>query len=215
MPTRLLYEKICTSATLAQLTGDEERFFYRLMVQCDDFGRFHADPIILRNRCFQRMEDIRSADVAAWRDRLEQVELIRVYTVAGEQYLEMLTWSGYQRQRASKPKYPDPPTNDSNSPPVAAECGSRVVKTRNPVAGSRGPVAGGRWPVAREPQAAAAQVGAAAPGRGRTKSSSPTNGVMATPPALPPPKLEPGEEWIEPGHPDYSPLVGRYKRVRV
>lgn len=57
--------------------------------------------------------------------------------------------------------------------------------------------------------------GAVAPGRRRTTDDRVTNGTMPTPPAHPPPKLPPGEEWIEPGHADYSPLVGRYKRVRV
>jgi len=57
--------------------------------------------------------------------------------------------------------------------------------------------------------------GAAAPGRGRTKPPELANGIAPPPPAHPPPKLDPGEEWIEPGHPDYDPIAGRYKRVRV
>lgn len=58
--------------------------------------------------------------------------------------------------------------------------------------------------------------GAAAPAGKRARSADvATNGVMPSPPSHPPPKLPPCEEWIEPGHPDYSPLVGRYKRVRV
>jgi hypothetical protein len=49
----------------------------------------------------------------------------------------------------------------------------------------------------------------------RAKAHESANGVMPLPPPHPPPKLGPGEEWIEPGHPEYSPLVGRFKRVRV
>lgn len=214
MPTRLLYEKICTSATLAGLSADEERFFYRLMVQCDDFGRFHADPVILRNRCFQRMEDIKSTDVRAWRDRLEQAGLIRIYAVDQEEYLEILTWAAYQRQRASKPKYPDPPADDGTPPQVAAECGSRVVKTRRPEAGSREPEAGSREPETPTPQPPSPPAGKGERRRPR-RNHERTNGALLHPPPDPPPKLEPGEEWIEPGHPEYSPLVGRFKRVRV
>lgn len=57
--------------------------------------------------------------------------------------------------------------------------------------------------------------GAAAPSRERRREAKPVNGVLPVPPADPPPRPPPGEEWIEPGHPEYSALVGRYKRVRV
>lgn len=40
MPNRMIKESICTSETLAQLTPEEERLFYRLLVNADDFGRF-------------------------------------------------------------------------------------------------------------------------------------------------------------------------------
>lgn len=219
MPTRMLWEKVCTSRTLAELTAEEERFFFRLMVKCDDHGRYQADPSILRGHLFARMlDDISAEAVRHWRDRLAEVGLLTVYEVDGEEYLAVTTWPAYQRRRDSKSKYPPPgqTTNVSESPQDAAESGSRVVKTGFPVAGSRGPVAGSRGPDAREPQAVAvATKGAAAPGRERTKGDGLANGIAASPPPHPPPKLAPGEEWIEPGHPEYSPIVGRYKRVRV
>lgn len=58
--------------------------------------------------------------------------------------------------------------------------------------------------------------GADAPTGRRGKPPVAVNGAVPAPTANPPPpKLAPGEEWIEPGHPEYSPIVGRYKRVRV
>lgn len=57
--------------------------------------------------------------------------------------------------------------------------------------------------------------GAAAPRGRRQRTVVMGNGKLPDPPPEPPPKLPPGEEWIEPGHPEYSPIVGRYKRVRV
>lgn len=218
MPTRMLHEKICDSVTLAELTGDEERLFHRLVVKADDYGRFHADPRLILGACLPLFVDkIELEQVQAWRDRLAEVGLITLYTVDGREYLQLVTWSGYQRQRDSKPKFPPPlegAETRGESPQAAETSGSRVVKTGFPGAVDVD-VSGGRGPVAREPQAAAAQNGAAAPGRGRTKAPELANGVAPRPPARPPPKLEPGEEWIEPGHPEYSPLVGRYKRVRV
>lgn len=213
----MLHEKICDSATLAELTGDEERLFHRLVVKSDDYGRFHAHPSLLLGACFPLLiEKISVEQVQKWRDRLAEVGLIALYTVDGREYLQFVTWQNYQRKRDSKPKFP-PPLEGAETrgelPQAAEDFGSRVVKTGFPGAGSRGP---GAVDDARGPQAAAgAPNGAAAPGRGRTKSDGLANGTAPSPPPHPPPKLEPGEEWIEPGHPDYSPIVGRYKRVRV
>lgn len=52
MPNRILKESICTSDTLDELTWMEEVFWYRLIVNCDDYGRFDARPAILRSRLF-------------------------------------------------------------------------------------------------------------------------------------------------------------------
>lgn len=219
MPTRLLYEKICDSATLAELTGDEERLFHRLVVKADDYGRFHAHPSLLLGACFPLLiEKLEVAQVRAWRDRLADVGLIRVYEVEGREYLQLVTWGEYQRQRGSKPKFPPPlggAESCGESPQAADICGSRVVKTRRPVAGSRRPEADTRGPVAREPQAAAAPNGAIAPGGGRTKVLDPPIGTLPHPPPEPVPKHAPSIEWIKPGHPEYSPLTGTYKRIRA
>ena len=158
MPTRLLYEKICDSATLAELTGDEERLFHRLVVKADDYGRFHADPRLILGACLpQFVERIDVSTVRAWRDRLADVGLIAIYLVDGREYLQLVTWGTCQRQRGSKPKFP-PPLEGAESrgdlPRDAAECGSRVVKTRGPEAGGRRPVPGGRGPGGMPPMAA-------------------------------------------------------------
>ena len=48
MPNRIIKESICTSDTIDQLSPEEEIFFYRLIVNCDDYGRMDARPQILR-----------------------------------------------------------------------------------------------------------------------------------------------------------------------
>ena len=40
MPNRILKESICTNEQIDGLTAFEETVFYRLIVICDDFGRF-------------------------------------------------------------------------------------------------------------------------------------------------------------------------------
>jgi hypothetical protein len=133
MPTRMLHEKICDSVTLAELTGDEERLFHRLVVKADDYGRFHAHPSLLLGACFPLLiEKISVEQVRAWRDRLADVGLIALYSVDGREYLRFLTWVNYQRQRGSKSKFP-PPLEGAEIrgelPQAADVCGSRVVKT--------------------------------------------------------------------------------------
>jgi hypothetical protein len=168
MPTRMLHEKICDSVTLAELTGDEERLFHRLVVKADDYGRFHAHPSLLLGACFPLLiEKISVEQVRAWRDRLADVGLIALYSVDGREYLRFLTWVNYQRQRGSKSKFP-PPLEGAEIrgelPQAADVCGSRVVKTGGrktidvDVDDRRGPVAGAP---ARE--AAPAANGATAP----------------------------------------------------
>lgn len=183
MPTRLIYEKICDSVTLAELTADEERLFHRLVVKADDYGRFHAHPSILRGSCFPLLLDsITSEQVGAWRDRLVEVGLIVMYAAGGREYLQFLTWPSYQRLRGSKPKFPDPPSSGETLPQLAADCGSRVVKTRNPVADGRRPVAGSRESMRAGARAPAADAAPKAKGQTGRKSSGKTS---------PPDNLEP------------------------
>lgn len=117
MPNRILKESITTSATLAELSGDEERCFTRLLVVCDDFGRFDGRASIIRGRAFTAMlERVSEADVARWLDALVRVGLVIPYTAAGKPYLYVPTFPTHQQRRASKSKFPDPP---DGQPPAA------------------------------------------------------------------------------------------------
>lgn len=182
----MLHEKICDSVTLAELTGDEERLFHRLVVKADDYGRFHAHPSLLLGACFPLLiEKIDVSTVRAWRDRLAEVGLISLYTVDGREYLQLVTWEAYQRQRGSKPKFP-PPLEEAETrgdlPQAADICGSRVVKTggREPEDDRRETIDEGRG----------ASVAAAAPPRPRAGQSS---GGRVSSGTEPPETLEPTE----------------------
>ena len=119
MPNRILKESVCTSETLDALTPEEERLFYRLLVQADDFGRFDARPQIVRAKCFPLKTDAISVEqVSRWLERLAEVGLIRLYTADGKPYLEFVTWEKHQQKRARKSKYPAPPPSPNQPPPM-------------------------------------------------------------------------------------------------
>lgn len=119
MPNRILKESICTSATLDALSAEEETFFYRLIVQCDDYGRMDGRAPVLRARCFPlRLDRVSDADVTAWLAALVRAGLVRLYEVDGRAYLEMVTFTKAQQVRARRSKYPDPPACGEAPPPA-------------------------------------------------------------------------------------------------
>jgi DnaD/phage-associated family protein len=91
------------------LSAEEERLFYRLIVNCDDYGRMESRPEIVRARCMPlRVDDISTAQVEEWLRRMEAVGLILLYTVEGKRYLQKVTWTKHQHVRAKFSKYPAP-----------------------------------------------------------------------------------------------------------
>ena len=112
MPNRLIKETICTSQNLNELTPEEEIFFYRLIVNCDDYGRMDARLAILRARCFPlRTDNIKENQVLKWLQSLVTHNLIDIYEVNGGRYIQFRTWENHQQIRAKRSKYPDPNGN--------------------------------------------------------------------------------------------------------
>lgn len=103
MPNRLLKEGIVDSSLINELTPEEEVFFYRLLVVCDDFGRMDARLPILKSRCFPLKDSVKLEKIDGWLRSLVRQELAICYQVDGKPYLEILKWE--QRVR-SKGKYP-------------------------------------------------------------------------------------------------------------
>ena len=107
MPNRFIKESICTSENIDQLTEFQEVFFYRLIVNCDDFGRCDARPKLLSSKLFP-LRDISTEKVIETLDALQDADLIMVYKVKDHPYLQMKTWGNHQQPRANKSKYPGP-----------------------------------------------------------------------------------------------------------
>lgn len=136
MPNRILKESICRSDTIDQLTWFEEVLFYRLIVSCDDYGRFDGRPAVIRGTCFP-LKDITCKSIADALQKLTSVGLVREYYVQGRPYLQMITWGDHQQVRAKKSKYPAEDSNCENLISSDINCNQMILSDcnspRNPI----------------------------------------------------------------------------------
>lgn len=104
MPNRVIREGWLESDRIDSLDPQAERFFLRLCLRSDDFGRFHAAPQLLKSMLFPLKEDIRGADMTRCLAACEKAGLVRCYEVAGKRFLEIDNFD--QRLRAKVSKFP-------------------------------------------------------------------------------------------------------------
>lgn len=115
MPNRIVRESICTSDSIDRLSWFEEVLFYRLIVNCDDFGRFDGRPAVVKNRLFPLKENLTLKTVETALHGLANAGLITLYVFEGKRFLCLPTWGKYQTQRAKVSKYPAPEINPQNN----------------------------------------------------------------------------------------------------
>lgn len=107
MPNRIIREAILSSEKVALLGWPEEVFYRRLQSVVDDYGRYEANPQLLRARCYPLQTDqVRAADISRWMAACQKSGLILCYEVDRKQYLEVLNF-GQQQRSASKYPAPD------------------------------------------------------------------------------------------------------------
>lgn len=106
MPVRILREGILTSERVDQLSPEGEVFYRRLLSVVDDFGRYYANPKLLRSACFPLKEKLESEQVFKWMNECVCAGLIIVYQHEDKDYLEVERFC--QQVRAKKSKFPDP-----------------------------------------------------------------------------------------------------------
>lgn len=108
MPNRIIRESICTSGSIDQLTWFEEVLFYRLIVNCDDYGRFDGRVAVIKSRLFPLKENLTNKHVSEAIESLASAGLVVLYEDRGRPLLYLPTWDDYQSVRAKKSKYPSP-----------------------------------------------------------------------------------------------------------
>ncbi len=105
MPNRIIKESICRSDSIDSLSWFEEVLFYRLIVVCDDYGRFDGRAAVIRGACFP-LKDIRNAQIEKALNKLSTAGMVKKYEVQGKPYLQLIAWERHQQIRAKNSKYP-------------------------------------------------------------------------------------------------------------
>ena len=126
MPNRILKESICTSETIEQLDWFDEAVFYRLIVNCDDFGRFDGRASLLKSRLFPLRASVSGEMVVQAVERLAEAGLLWRYMVDGLPYIQLTTWEKHQRIRAKRSRYPEP---DPRAQDLSHACGEGTGKS--------------------------------------------------------------------------------------
>ncbi len=115
MPNRILRDWT-DSDRIEQLTCEAERFFVRLIMKVDDYGRYHADPKRLKPFLFPLKDSIRVTDISRWLAECEKAGLVRCYESDSKRYVEIRDFR--QRLRLMKELHPRPPDDG----PVTVAC---------------------------------------------------------------------------------------------
>ena len=137
MPNRIIKESICSSDNIDQLSAFEETVFVRLLVNCDDFGRFDARPKMLSSRLFP-LRKIEPEVMTEALESLVKADLVTLYEANGKPFLYVNTWSQHQQTRATKSKYPDPSDSACNQLiSDDSKCPRNRIRNRNTINDNR------------------------------------------------------------------------------
>lgn len=115
MPNRIIKESICTSDSIQQLNWLQEVLFYRLIVNCDDYGRMDARPAILKGRLFPLKSGLTESQIEEALNSLSMAGIVLFYSYDGKPYLQLVNWAKHQKIRNKKSKYPSPEEADGRA----------------------------------------------------------------------------------------------------
>lgn len=107
MPSRIIREGILTSEAINNLSYEAEVFYRRLHSVVDDYGRFFANPQLLRAHCYPlRLDTVTDKMIKQWVSECEKASLIQVYEQDGKGYLQVEKFD--QQIRQKRMKFPEP-----------------------------------------------------------------------------------------------------------
>lgn len=115
MPNRIIRESGRWSQSLAALSSDAERSWWRLNTVFDDFGRYYGSVDALYSAAYPvPARGITLGEFRRSLDELAAVDCIRFFDFAGKRYVYVPAWLKHQQCRSKKSKFPQPPDRDEN-----------------------------------------------------------------------------------------------------
>ncbi len=146
---RMLKKKIATSRRLAELKTDSARLLWTwLLPFLDVEGRYHASPEIIKGTIFPRISFFTTRKIKTCLENLEQVGLISIYSVNGDQFLEFSNFKDNQTLRLdrekpssipAKPQIPEQLPDNSRSTPAEVKLNQvKVNQAKVPLKKERG-----------------------------------------------------------------------------
>jgi hypothetical protein len=107
MPQRILKSQILHSERWNRVSYAAQSLFIRLLTVVDDDGRFEANPRLLASLLMPYGEPsgrvVNAVKMDAWLTELASADMLALYVVAENRYLEVKRWT--ERRRATS-KYP-------------------------------------------------------------------------------------------------------------
>lgn len=108
----MINKVIILSRKINKISEGAENLYYRIYVNTDDYGHYHADPEILKGQIYT-LKKISLDIIKARILELAKIELIKLYNSNGEEYLEIVNFEEHQKFRkdvARQRLYPIPGT---------------------------------------------------------------------------------------------------------
>lgn len=137
MPNRIIKESICSSEKINSLTDFQFRLWVGLITYVDDYGRGDARPAIIKGHVFPLRDRVTTQAIQEALLTLARTGCVFLYNVGGKPYLCFPKWDRHQRIRQKVSRYPappdysEPPTVDSNSQQIAADCGEMRLESES------------------------------------------------------------------------------------
>jgi hypothetical protein len=119
----MINRSLFSSEQVSQLSIPARLTFVGIIVTSDDHGRRSAGAHALRADIFPCDPSVTNDQVAAWRDELADAGLIRLYSDAGREVLDLPTFRRWQKLRYhSKSKIAEHPDGSGNLSGLAEDC---------------------------------------------------------------------------------------------
>lgn len=106
MPIRFLKPGLAASDKWNALPWREQSLYVRLITWVDDYGRFEANPILVRSHSFPTRDDVSAKETGLMLELLHDEGLITLYEKGGKRYGQMENWT--ERVRSKFERYPNP-----------------------------------------------------------------------------------------------------------